>query len=274
MYCRECGKEIDDSVEYCPNCGARVRTQDVRYRKPESGRWDSGKTVALIIGGLLLMMGVPIIIGGTALYGVTNFLDQGDGYIGVQGVDFETDTQALVVRDLDIRDFVVDDIDRPPEWIWSPDAGDLVSFRLNAESNTGKPIFIGIALEEDARGYIGSAEYDEITEFRMENPRENEPYIEYDYHQGDEITQEPTSLDIWEVQTSGPGTQTLTWSPEPGEYWLVVMNTDSSEVVDVEAGLAVKVPILTGIAQGLLFGGIVLVGVGIVVIYYGIIRPR
>lgn len=274
MYCRECGKEIDDNVEYCPNCGARVKAQDVRYRKPKSSGWNSGKTIALIVGGLLLMMGVPIIIGGTALYGVTSFLDQGDGYIGVQGVDFETDTQALVVRDMDVRDFVVDDIDSPPRWIWSPNMGDLVNFRINADSNNGKPVFIGITRASKAREYLGSAEYDEITEFRMEDPRERDPYIEYDYHPGDEITQNPTSLDIWEAETSGSGVQTLNWSPEPGEYWLVVMNSDASEVVDVEAGLAVKIPILTGIAQGLLFGGVVLIGIGIVVIYYGIIRPR
>jgi hypothetical protein len=108
----------------------------------------------------------------------------------------------------------------------------------------------------------------------MEDPPEGDPYIEYDYHQGEEIAVEPTSLEIWVVETSGPGIQTLTWSPEEGEYWLVVMNADASELVDVEAGLAVKVPILTAIAMGLLFGGIVLVGIGIVVIYYGIIRPR
>jgi hypothetical protein len=114
LYCRECGKEINDDVEYCPHCGAKVRTPRVRYRKPETRGWDSGKTVALIIGGILLLMGVPILIGGGALIGVTSFLDQGEDYIGVEGVDFETETQALVVREMDTRDFVVDDIDGPP----------------------------------------------------------------------------------------------------------------------------------------------------------------
>jgi hypothetical protein len=275
MYCRECGKEVAELTEVCPHCGAEIMKPSIIYTKPQSSSWNAGKTVAVLLGGFLLFVGIPILFGGGALMGVTSFLNQGGGYIGIEGIDVTTGTQALVARELDIGDIIIDDVDRsPPRWLWDPDIEDFVSFRVKAESNDGKPVFIGIIPQHEAFNYLGSAEYDQLTQFVMEDLTRRRPYIEYRHHQGEEITVSPTDLDIWVAESNGIGTQTLTWSPKPGEYWLVIMNSDASPGVNVELGISVKIPILVKIAQGLFLGGLALAGLGVAVIYFGVINPR
>lgn len=274
MYCRECGKEIDEKADYCPHCGAKAGKPAVRIRQPRGSGWDAGKTLALVIGAGLLLLGIPVTLGGGALLGVTGFLDRGEGYIGVEGVNLETDTQALVARELDVAGFTADGVVGPPIRIWKPDFTDFLSFRVKAESNNGKRVFIGILRQQDALGYLGSAEYSQVTRFRMDNPWGRDPYVEYRLHRGEAITVSPTELDVWVAEATGYGTQTLTWSPEPGKYWLVIMNADSSAVVDVETGVSVKAPVIVWVARGLFVGGLALTGVGATVIYYGVVKPR
>jgi hypothetical protein len=203
--------------------------------------------------------------------GVTDYFDQGGGFIGVDNIDLATSTQMLVGKDMDIH---IDDVDGPPHWMWEPRVSDLVTIKIKAESNTGEDIFIGIVDVSDAYSVFGDVAYDQITEYSADDVRGRYPYIEYRYHPGSVITVSPTELDIWVAEVSGSGEQTLTWSPDIGNYWVVIMNEDGSANVDVEAGVAVKIPILGSIGRGLFVGGLVLLSFGVAIVYFGAIRPR
>ncbi len=271
IYCNKCGSEMPQGADFCENCGAQREIKEIRYVKSRGSGSSLGKAIAIIAGSLFILIAVPILFSGGALMGVTDFFDQGGGYIGVDNIGFVTSTQLLVAKEMDIH---IDDYDGPPQWLWEPDIGDLVTIKIKAESNTGDNVFIGIVEAGDGYAVLGDYAYDQISEFRMEDTRSRYPYIEYRHHSGETLNITPAELDIWVAEVSGSGEQTLTWAPELGNFWLVIMNEDGSANVNVEAGAAVKMPILSNIGSGLFVGGLVLLAFGVAIVYFGAIRPR
>jgi hypothetical protein len=271
-YCKKCGNDLPSNADFCPACGETTHKSEISYIKPNKGGTSGGQVVAILLGGFLILIAIPFLAGGSALLGVNSILDQGSDYIGVDNVDMYTSTQVLVAKELDIRDLDIDNDDEIPRWVMENKLGDLVTIRISADSHDGKDVFIGIVEEADALEYLSGIEYDYINNFQMETY--NDPDISYRRHSGDEVTTLPTDLDIWVAETSGPGEQTLTWSPDTGNYWMVIMNEDASQEVDIETGFAVKVPIIGNIGGGLFFGGFVAMTLGVAIVYYGAIKPR
>ena len=68
----------------------------------------------------------------------------------------------------------------------------------------------------------------------------------------------PDEAGIWAASSQGPGTQTLTWEVESGDWTVVTMNADASERVAVRADAGLELPALTGISVGLIVAGAVL----------------
>lgn len=278
IYCRKCGSTMPRNAEFCGSCGASREVKEIKYVKARGTGASFGKAIAIIFGSLFILIAVPILFSGGALMGVTDLFDQGGGYIGIDDVNFQTSTQLLVAKDMDIH---IDDWEGTSDWrslpgsssIWKPDIGDIVTIKIKAESNTGDDIFIGIIHNSDAYRIFGDIAYDQITDFNIED-RGRYPHIEYRYHSGGQLTIAPTDIDEWVAQVSGSGEQTLEWSPDFGLYWLVIMNQDGSANVNVETGFAVKMPILGIIGRGLFIGGLVLLAFGVVIVYFGAIRPR
>jgi len=269
-YCKDCGGEVEDGAEFCPHCGADLRAKDILYTKPRGGGWDAGKVLVVLFGGMLVLVGVPILFSGTALMGITRSLGDGYGYIGVSGVDLETDTQAIVFRPMHIDEMVMDEIEGPMVNYWHPEPGDFIDLKFTLDSNTGKDVFIGIAEESEAGPVFAGKSYYAIIDVDMDRPRDD-PQITYKRCSGDPIEGSPADLGIWTATAYGDEL-TLEWKPREGDYWIVVMNIDGSPGVDVDAGLGVKAPFLDFIGKGLFFGGLVCFGLGAVIIYVAAVR--
>jgi hypothetical protein len=262
---------MEDGVEFCPHCGADLRAKDILYTKPRGGGWDAGKVLAVLFGGLLVLVGVPLLFSGTALMGITRSLDDGYGYLGVSGVGLETDTQAIVFRPMHIDEMVIDEIDGPMVRYWHPDPGEFIDLRFTLDTNNGKDVFIGIAEKSEASPVFAGKSYYTIIDVDMDGPNDSHPDITYMRYSGDPIEVSPADLGIWTATAYGDEL-TLEWEPREGDYWIVIMNLDGSPGVDVDAGLGVKAPFLDLIGRGLLFGGIVCFGLGAVIIYIAVVR--
>ena len=271
-YCKKCGKDLPKNADFCPACGETTHVSEISYIKPNRGGSSGGQIVAILLGGLLILIGVPLLASGGALFGVSNVLDQGGNFIGVDNVDLHTSTQVLVAKELDMRDLEIDYDDDIPRWVLENRLGDLVTIRISADSHDGKDVFIGIVEENDALEYLDGIEYDYLTDLQFDTF--DDPYVRYRRHPGVDLTTLPTDVNIWVDEVSGPGEQTLTWSPEAGNYWMVIMNKDASQDVDIETGMSVKVPILGNIGGGLFLGGFVSLAIGVAIVYYGAVKPR
>ena len=271
MYCKKCGKELEDGTEFCPGCGSSLVEANIAYRKQRSGGWEAGRVLAVILGGFILLVGLPLAFAGTALMGVTTAMDDGTGYIGVRGFDFESGTQALVFKEMYVEDMVIDRIEGSAVRYWTPRPGDFLKMKFTLESNNGKEVFIGIIDEAHALSYLGASRYETVTNFRMDDPFDGHPYITYQLHNGNEITVDPQSVNIWETYATGEDV-TLDWEPEGGRYWVVIMNADLTPGVDMESGVGVRIPFLSFIGKGILLGGVACLAIGGLIIYVGVVR--
>jgi len=146
-----------------------------------------------------------------------------------------------------------------------------VTIRITISSNDpSKNVLVGIAEASDAMQYLDNVEYDEITRFSVSPSRTAE--IEYETHSGEETPADPTTQTFWKAAKHGSGAQTLEWSPEPGNYWIALMNEDGSAGVDLEMRVGAKIPLLSTIGSILVVLGVIALIIGGTIIYFGIRR--
>ena len=81
---------------------------------------------------------------------------------------------------------------------------------------------------------------------------------------GSAPTVPPADLDIWVAQSSGTGTQSVTWPLERGDWTVVVMNADGSAGVTADLAVGATVPALDWLIPTLLITGGVGLALGIV----------
>ena len=258
-FCQKCGKEHDEGAAYCPSCGADLlgAVEPTYRRRRDPGMMVAaglGRGVAAFIAFILLMTGFGLAVGGFTVLSVhSNFVDS-DGFIMSHPTDLTVDSYAIVQKAVDINI----DTDLP---IWIPDLGDFVQLKIVATNNDpSKDVFIGIASVSEASGYLGGTNYHEVDDFSWDyNPwRETPPIIVYHERSGG-APAAPVIHSFWSAHLSGSGTQTLTWEPWPGNFWIVGMNADGSVGVDLEVQMGVRLPILRSIGGILLVVGLILV---------------
>ena len=259
-YCPKCGAEHDEGARYCPKCGVDLLGPgELTYRRRRDPGWavaaGLGRGVAAFIAFILFMAGAGMALGGVAVLSVhSNFVDS-DGFIMSYPVDLTVDSYAVVQKAVNINI----DTDFP---LWIPNMENFVQLKIQASSNDpSKEVFIGVAGVSDASGYMSGTNYHEVDDFSWDyNPwRETAPSISYHESIGGAPGGAPVIHSFWSAQASGSGTQTLTWDPTVGSFWVVGMNADGSMGVDLEVRMGARLPILRSIGGVLLAVGLVLV---------------
>jgi hypothetical protein len=178
------------------------------------------------------------------------------GYISTDTERFSTDTRALATENLDL------DVDGPEALL---DEGALGNLRVTAESNGGKPIFVGIARTSDVADYLRGSAHDVVTDV------EYSPFdADYSTRKGAGTPAPPAQQGFWAASSHGVGDQALEWDVDDGDWSVVVMNADGSRGVDAGISAGVKVgwldeagwvSLTTGFVLLAFAGGLLLVGV-------------
>jgi hypothetical protein len=215
-----------------------------------------GRLATIITGGAIASLATVVLTAGAALHWVEDRKDA-DGYYTTGTERFSTNTYALATENLDIDDGL------------PGSATDYGKLRFKVRSDTGEPVFVGIARTTDVEAYLDRSAHATLTDVDVDPFRA-------DYRTTGGLTRPaaPGTQPIWVSEASGAGTQTLTWDVTDGDWSVVVMNADGSAGVATDVSAGADVPIVDDLATGFTIGGIAGLGAGLALMAAGLIRPR
>jgi hypothetical protein len=221
-------------------------------------RWGAGRVVALVIGILLLLPAIGLLVGGGTLLWVDRTHRTG-GYLMSGGGSFTSTGFALTSEQISLSTGTS----------WVPLSTALGTTRVQViGANPDKAVFVGIAPVASGNSYLGAVRRTVVKDIGSPYGASAQVSVA-----GGAPAGPPGDQTFWVAQATGTGPQQLTWSPSEGDWMLVVMNADGSAGVAVQARIGATTPGLTGIAWGLIGGGLFLAVVGVLLIVLASRRP-
>lgn len=218
---------------------------------PPPARMGAGRVIAVVVGALLLLPALGLVsAGGVLLWADTWSRD--DGYLFTATDDFSTVGHAMQSDRIELQT----DAD------WVPLSAALGTARVEVTgTGASQDVFIGVGPSREVEAYLRDVERTVIDDLGLDtSPSER------DLLPGGAPSGPPTEQDFWTAETSGTGTQQLSWDPEAGSWTLVIMNADGSAGVSVDARIGATAPALVGLAWGLLGVGLFLLLVAVLVL--------
>ena len=212
--------------------------------------WTAGRIISVVAGAVLVLLSLGLLGGGAAALWATTAHRNG-GYVDLTSQTYRTGGHALASRQL-----VLDST--PAGWDVVRSLIGTVQLRVTSV-RSGLPVFAGIARAGAADRYLSGMSYATVTGINRGIPA-------YLRHAGGPPAVPPGQAGIWSAQAAGPGTQTLTLPMASGRWTVVVMNADGSAPVSVRTEVAATLPVLAGIATGLLIVGVIMLVAGAVLI--------
>jgi hypothetical protein len=212
----------------------------------------------IVAGSILAMVALVLIAaGGFALWGESK--KGADGYLSTGTERFGTSARALASERLDV------DIDSKD---WLAGVEDLGDTRLKVASASGERVFAGVAPTRDVTAYLRGVEHTVIADV------DSSPFsARHREHHGARAPAPPAEQDLWAAKAEGSGPLELRWTPEPGDWSVVVMNADGSPGVSADVSAGAEIAFLEPLGWSLTGGGLVLLLAGGALILVGA-RPR
>ena len=197
----------------------------------------------LALAGAASLLAVAALgLGAVALWGDSKKDEH--GYVSSDSERFAATTHALTTDSLDV------DLDGAEGLVNATGLGDI---RLDVDSQTDKPIFVGIARTDEVSSYLRGVSHTTVTDI------DYQPFeASYSPHAGMRSPAQPGDQRIWAASTEGAGPQTLTWDAEDGDWSIVVMNADGSPGVAADISAGAKLPFLTAVGWSAIGGGAIL----------------
>ena len=214
-----------------------------------------GHVVAGSVSALIAI--VLIAAGAFALWGESK--KGADGYLSTGTERFTTEGRALASERIDIE------VDGKQ---WLAGVEDLGDTRLKITAADGEAVYAGIAPERDVTAYLRGVEHTTVEDI------DSSPFsARHREHPGARAPAPPAEQDIWAASVQGTGEQTLHWTPDAGDWSVVVMNADGSAGTAADVSAGAEIPFLEPLGWSLAGGGLALLLLGGALIARGV-RPR
>jgi hypothetical protein len=218
----------------------------------------SSRTGYAIAGTVsVLIAAVLVAAGAFALWGDAK--KDADGYLSTGTAHFTTASRALQSERLDV------DIDGKD---WIAGVEDLGDTRLQVAPAGGKGVFAGIGPKRDVDRYLRGVGRTVLTD--IDSAPFSARHVEI---QGARSPAPPAEQGFWAASAVGSGPQTLRWTPDVGDWAVVVMNADGSPGVEADVSAGAEVAFLAALGWSLAGAGSLFLIAGVVLIRRGI-RPR
>ncbi|SES45160.1 DUF4389 domain-containing protein [Actinokineospora terrae] len=222
-----------------PGTDQAAATQDAAVpltRAPH--RWTAGRIVAVIAGAVLVLTSMGLLTGGAGALWADRTQRDADGFLTSPTATVDGAGHALTSSTISLSDDV--------DWVGVADA--VGKTRITASG--GQAVFLGVGPTADVERYLSGVAHTRVTSFGSGSAATAEI-------PGGEPATGPGAEAFWIAATEGPGAQRLTWTPEAGQWTVVVMNADASAGVAVQATASATLPALPWLSLGLLVAGVV-----------------
>lgn len=201
----------------------------------------AGKIVLALFGALGALAAIGMLVGGGVLLWVYGTQRDADGFFTLDSAELSTDAYALTSEEVDLGS-------RPGDW-WP--SGRLATVRLEIVPQGGSPVFVGIGPTAQVDLFLKGVAHTVVTDI----PRRGD--VEYRKIEGGPPSAPASDQLFWAKSSQGAGPQNLTWDLEQGEWTAVIMNSDASPGITVDAEAGAKTSLLIPTAVGLIVGGLV-----------------
>jgi len=208
----------------------------------------AGRVTAIVFGAIGALLGLGLTTAGVIALVYEATQRDADGYVLAPDESLSTETYAITSEGVDIY---LEDV---PDWIVNAES--LGTIRVNAVSEDGEELFVGVAPEAEVDAFLADVAHEEFT--GLGGPGTAVA--------GDTEAGRPDGVDIWVASATSTDTATVTWSMEDGRWALVVMNADASPGVAVDMTVGARIDWLDELGIGLLIAGVLLLGVGVLAI--------
>ncbi|WP_395640379.1 DUF4389 domain-containing protein [Pseudolysinimonas sp.] len=211
-----------------------------------------GWFAVVIVGSLLALFGGPVLGAVGAASSVAT--SRADGVVLTHPVHASapgyalTSPSALIETSLDPASF--------PQ----------TSVTLAAGETDGEPVFIGIGPAADVAAYLADVHVAEVTGLRA-RPLE----IRTRDIPGQARPDSPAAQDFWVASDSGSGVRELSWTLEPGDWTVVIMNEDASPGLDTRIQVGLAAPWAAPLATALIVTAAVVLVAGLVLMVVGVV---
>jgi hypothetical protein len=203
-------------------------------------RWGPGRIIALVVAAILALVGFGVLVAGGAAIVLDQTQRDSSGYLMTSTEPYSTPTHALVSAGY--RGGTAGD------WFVGRDLLGTVKIRATSK----RPIFIGIGPETALNTYLAGVAHARGHSLAAGS-------ADFHTYPGGAPATPPTAQRFWSARATGPGTQTVTWNPQAGNWRIVLMNANGSSQVSSDVSIGARLP-------DLLVIGIAAVGIGLVLL--------
>ena len=220
------------------------------------------RVVALVIGCLLLLPGIGLLFAGGAI-GIGYAVARNDaGYFQTSLTDLRSPTSAITAE----TPSLTTDVQTSTWWINTLDTD--LRLRVTADSSDTQT-FVGIGPTPQVDTYLTGIAHDSITGIASGSA----PLYRANPGTG-QVETPPAGQTFWVAQTSGPGTQELSWHPTNGQWTVVIMNANGSPGITTAGTVEIQADFLLPFAITLLIIGTLLTAGAVVLIIVGALGRR
>lgn len=216
--------------------GAPAGTPSPPAGPPTATGWTAGRVASVAIGGVFLLMALGFGSAAAALGFANSTMRDDDGFLMSPDRTFSTETYAVVSDNIEMH------VDTPSGRIPEGIVGDT---RITADATGETPVFLGIGPTDEVRAYLAGVARVTVVGMDEDGP-------DYRFSDGTAPETPPGELDFWVEQAESPGTQTISWPLESGDWTVVLMNADGSAGVSADLAAGATVPALDWVIGGLL----------------------
>jgi hypothetical protein len=215
--------------------------------------WGVGRVFAVVLGSLALLAALAALAAGGAAVVFDQTQRDADGYLMTSSHTYSTGTYALVSDSYRAG--------TGGDWFVARDLLGNVRIRVDSRAQ----VFVGVGPAAAVDDYLAGVGHEVATRFDSNR-------ADFRLEPGGAPGGPPTAESFWAAETSGAGRHTLTWTPESGDWRVVLMNIDGSPSVTAAVAVGARVPDLLWIGVGLLAGGGLLLLLGGGAIYAAVAR--